>query len=267
MTISFQFKEISQAQLQGMVDLFKECFGDTKLTSDYVKWLYFDNPDGNVIGYNAYDGENLAAHYAVVPRNFMFENSKTVLSLNTATSPEYRGMSLFGKLATRTYELAKLKSNGSVLGVANQNSINGFLKRLQFSHHGQVGLRVVLTKQLQSLSEIKITEEQLAWRLRNPAVKYFSLKLGDRKFAVFSYKRSIPICLGLVSHDLSYLSPLKRSIQVVLLPVYSMKSTNLRGVEIPNKFLPSPWHVIQRQLCETELEHKFDLFGLHMDTF
>ena len=267
MTISFKFKEVSLGQLEDMVDLFKECFGDTKLTSDYVKWLYFDNPDGVVIGYNAYDDKNLAAHYAVVPRNFVFEDYNTVLSLNTATSPKYRGMSLFGKLATKTYVLAKQKSNCAVLGVANQNSINGFLKRLQFMHHGQVSLRIVLINQLKSLTEIKISENQLAWRLRNPAVKYFSLKLGERKFAIFSYKRSIPICLGLVSHDLSYLSPLKRSTKVVLLPVYSEKRTNLRGVEIPNKFLPSPWHVIQRQLCETEFEHQFDLFGLHMDTF
>jgi hypothetical protein len=48
--------------------LFAACFpGANKYTPQYLKWQYADNPDGPVVGFDAWDGERLAAHYVCVP--------------------------------------------------------------------------------------------------------------------------------------------------------------------------------------------------------
>src|SRR6185437_17001119 len=33
----------------------------------FIEWLYRDNPNGQAIGYNAFHGDDVAAHYVVVP--------------------------------------------------------------------------------------------------------------------------------------------------------------------------------------------------------
>ncbi len=49
-------------------ELFKACFPMTdKFTPRYLAWLYVDNPDGLAVGYDAWDGERLAAHYVCIP--------------------------------------------------------------------------------------------------------------------------------------------------------------------------------------------------------
>ena len=48
--------------------LFSKCFPESaKFNPTSLNWLYRQNPDGKVIGFDAWDGERLAAHYACVP--------------------------------------------------------------------------------------------------------------------------------------------------------------------------------------------------------
>ena len=96
--------------IQEATDLLNLCFPKSTdiETFDYVKWEYAENPVGNIVGFNAYMGEELAAHYVTMPIYMIIEGKKTLglLSLNTATHPNHRGKRLFTILAERTYEYA-----------------------------------------------------------------------------------------------------------------------------------------------------------------
>src|SRR5215467_4083405 len=74
----------------------------------YLQWLYRDNPCGHVVGFNAYAGDELAAHYATIPVEATLDGApaRGLLSLNTATHPTHQGKGLFTRLAERTYARA-----------------------------------------------------------------------------------------------------------------------------------------------------------------
>jgi len=116
-------------------NLLQMCFpGATHLNKDNIKWQYIDNPAGKLVGYNAYSGNTLAAHYACIPTEVVLHGQRTLalLSLNTATHPDYQGNGLFKKLARKTFTLAESLDFSCVIGVANQNSTHGFVKSMDF---------------------------------------------------------------------------------------------------------------------------------------
>ena len=106
----------------------------TKFTNQFLEWEYKNNPNGNIVGYNAYYGDKLAAHYVTQPVRVLIEGKvrKVLLSLNTATHPEHQGKKLFTSLAEKTYELAYKEGYDFVYGVANANSTPGFINKLGF---------------------------------------------------------------------------------------------------------------------------------------
>lgn len=115
--------------------LFAACFpGANKYTAEYLKWQYADNPDGPAVGFDAWDGERLAAHYVCVPARARIggQDVRVLLSLNTATHPDYQGKGLFTKLAAMTYNAGAEQGYDAVYGVANANSTPGFIRKLDF---------------------------------------------------------------------------------------------------------------------------------------
>ena len=115
--------------------LFAECFPKTKrYTFAYLKWMYEHNPEGPAFGFDAYDGEILAAHYVCLPGVARVNGLQinVLLSLNTATKPEYQGKGLFTKLAQMTYQRAANEGFDCIYGVANANSTPGFIRKLGF---------------------------------------------------------------------------------------------------------------------------------------
>lgn len=116
--------------------IFARCFPQaTHLDVNYLRWLYADNPAGPVIGLDAWDGERLAAHYACIPANAIVDGTpcKVMLSLNTATDPDFQGRGLFTKLADGTYAAGAVQGMAGIYGVANANSTPGFLRKLGFT--------------------------------------------------------------------------------------------------------------------------------------
>jgi GNAT superfamily N-acetyltransferase len=92
------------------------------------------NPDGRAVGFDAWDGERLAAHYVCVPARARVDGRlvPVLLSLNTATHPRLPGQGLFTKLAAMTFEAAGEAGFDGVYGVANANSTPGFIRKLGF---------------------------------------------------------------------------------------------------------------------------------------
>jgi GNAT superfamily N-acetyltransferase len=159
--------------------LFKACFPMTdKFTPRYLAWLYVDNPDGKAVGYDAWDGERLAAHYVCIPARAWVEGLEVpvLLSLNTATHPDYQGKGLFTKLAAMTYEEGAAQGFDGVYGVANANSTPGFVRKLGFQLVRPLEARVGLgplrhgpRPRAEELSfERSWSDQSLAWRCANP---------------------------------------------------------------------------------------------------
>jgi hypothetical protein len=133
-----EFREIQQKNIALHEGLLKTCFPHANLGSKYLEWLYFSNPLGKVVGFDAMDGEFLAAHYACIPTRV--GSSLGLLSLNTATHPDYRSNGLYQKLARMTYEHWSQEFN-FVVGVANAQSSTAFVKHLGFKELGRLNLR------------------------------------------------------------------------------------------------------------------------------
>lgn len=154
-----------------------------KFNLDYMRWQYAANPVGKVVGFNAYMGDVLAAHYVTMPIYMNIEGMKTLglLSLNTATHPEHRGKRLFTILAEKTYQYAAENGYKFVIGVANDQSTHGFIKYLGFKLIGPLTFKVGTGTNIYDRNDYIFTrywdKEIMDWRLKNPSMKYY--KNGD----------------------------------------------------------------------------------------
>ena len=159
--------------------LFAACFpGVNKFTPAYLDWLYLRNPDGQAVGFDAWDGDTLAAHYVCIPARAWVEGCEVtvLLSLNTATHPDYQGKGLFTRLAAMTFESGAAAGYDGVYGVANANSTPGFVRKLGFQLVRPLEARIGLGRLRhgarpapQQLSfERSWSEAALSWRCANP---------------------------------------------------------------------------------------------------
>ncbi len=169
------------------------------ISKDYLEWLYSNNPNGKVLGYDAWFGKDLVAHYVCIPRKAYWRGKirKILLSLNTATHHAHRNKGLFTLLAKRTYKKAKIEGFEAIVGVANSNSTHGFINKLEFSFitalNIQVGfgkLNIKLTDILNSgCFRIIWTNRDIKWRLNCPREKVF-IKRNQTVLSFFTLKYS-----------------------------------------------------------------------------
>ena len=180
MNYIFKPTTTNEDSLRAVLELLILVFPKTnKFTYEFVKWQYKDNPNGEVVGFDAYAGDVLAAHYATIPvvMNIYGKERKGLLSLNTATHPDHRGKRLFSVLAEKTIELAKERGYEFVIGAANANSTHGFLKKLGFYLISPLDVKI-------GFGNYKITpavkcrvlwsEEAYKWRSSNPSYSYYT---------------------------------------------------------------------------------------------
>ncbi|MGQ0673133.1 MAG: GNAT family N-acetyltransferase [Hyphomicrobium sp.] len=161
-------------------ELLRLCFpGSSKFTTEYLTWLYAANPIGTVFGTDAFDGVELVGHYACVPSMVAIcgRDTRALLSINTATHPEFRGKGLFTQLAEATFERAAEGAFQAVYGVANQNSVEGFVRRLGFQNvrglEARIGMGLMSSIDWpKACAEAELRRlwpaQSLCWRLANP---------------------------------------------------------------------------------------------------
>lgn len=174
--------ETNSVVMTKYAELLGKVFPKSQSLSDvnYLRWLYSENPAGNVKGCDAWDGDVLAAHYVCIPVTATLDgqSSKGLLSLNTVTDPKYQGQGLFTKLAHATYEQAGFDNFDFVYGVANANSTHGFTKKLGFQLVAPLIARIGYGSPIASTNrQVKDTavafkrnwdQDILRWRIRNP---------------------------------------------------------------------------------------------------
>lgn len=122
-----------------ILSLFAASFG-REMGRDYWIWRFRDNPLGGPWIELAWDGDRLAAHYAVSPAELLVgsERKKTALSMTTMTHPDYRGQDLFGRLADQLYGRLAAAGFAAVWGFPNRYSHRLFLRRLEWADIGEI---------------------------------------------------------------------------------------------------------------------------------
>lgn len=226
-------------------------------TEAFINWQYAQNPDGSIVGYNAMAGDVIAGHYVTQPltANWNGQIVKGLLSLNTATHNDHRGKGLFTQLAEKTYEAAAAEGYRFVIGVANQNSVHGFLKKLGFASlgtlHAKIGLgRVPVTTGAVEYERVWSTPH-LNWRLANPCNQYYQNKSGD-SVSYFS-KTHIPVIKANLINLPGGNYPDKPTAPFAHLTLYIGLDPALdKGmglyVDIPEKYKSAPLHLIFKYL-------------------
>lgn len=148
------------------LELFKAAFPNYNTSLEYLNWLYFQNPNGSAVGYDAYDGESLIAHYVCVPIWIDVYEKPSLLALNTATHPKYQGRGLLKVLANNTYEEYE-NDFACVVGVANAQAIKPLTKHLSFEHIGDLELRFGILD-FSGYGRRIYTEPEILWRAMCP---------------------------------------------------------------------------------------------------
>lgn len=241
--------ENDDARLRAEARLLTEVFPATdRYTFDYLKWQYFANPDGDIVGFDAYADGEIAAHYVVEPlRATLFgKPARGVLSLNTATHPNHQGRGLFVKLATATYDLARELGYEFVVGVANANSTPGFIRKLGFQLVSPLKAEVGVGHVEASMSpDVQFawqwSGDAKRWRLQCPAGKY-----GCEGERLYSKTHNSLVRMQLTTQnwcEMPNVGPMRAPLTawIGLSPSYSWRGFAL---PVPRRMRPSPLNFI-----------------------
>lgn len=265
--------------------LFQNCFPQAEhLSEAYLSWLYWGNPEGSVVGYDAWDGDTLAAHYVCIPTRIKLygRELRALLSLNTATHPDYQGKGLFTKLAELTYQDGAEAGFECVFGVANANSTPGFVRKLGFTLisplEAKVGLGGFSSSWVNNVSEAEFSREwdttTLAWRMTNPANPIALLRKNNGVITcksrthwklINAYAEILPVAAASENHCRIGGAC---NVFIGLFPVNKFPSAAY--IDIPKRFRPSPLNFIFRALndrCTTPSRGNVLLSFLDFDAF
>lgn len=265
--IRFEAARLDDAALTGYLALLQKCFpASAQFSLSYLDWLYRRNPDGRAIGFDAWDGEVLAAHYRCIPTQLRVSGQlvNAMLSLNTATHPDYRGLGLFTRLAQLTYEAAHAIGISCVYGVANANSTHGFVNKLGFqmvcaleARVGFGGLNIDWHRVEERSQFAKHwTASNLAWRCANPRNQISHRTNGDlvqfhstgKSLHIAAYSELPTFRAPVTTETLKGEAPALR----LFLGLVPENCCNMRHyAAIPQWMRPSPLNLIYRSLNRT----------------
>ena len=249
--------------------LLSTTFPDTeKYSVEFLNWQYNQNPLGKVIGFDAFYNNELVAHYVAIPVLYTKNNQKFkgLLSLNTATHPNHTGKGLFINLASKTYQHAKELGYEFVIGVANQNSSHGFIKKLGFELISKLDVSICIGKPaIQNFDrDIFLSsvwdESSALWRLNNPISKY------NRNNMCLTAKTHISFINALLSEREEFKTvslTQKKSIFKLVIGLNTINPKRLLKIKIPDKLKQSPLNLIFKPL--TELPFKFDSSNIYFE--
>jgi GNAT superfamily N-acetyltransferase len=261
--------EISSAgceenDLEEYSKLFAICFPKAShLRTDYLRWLYLENPAGRLVGFNAFIDGRLAAHYACIPASVRLGSGdrRALLSLNTATHPDFQGRGLFTRLAELSYGAALADGIDLVFGIANANSTQGFVRKLGFqlvapleSRMGFGRLGEIDWQRAATESEFRRSwpESELRWRMSNPTNKVRAVHFRDGSIGLAARTGRFPFHAW--AELPSEAAPVAESAARLLggprvfLGAFPKGTCQTRYVSLPDRFRPSPLNFIVRGL-------------------
>jgi GNAT superfamily N-acetyltransferase len=106
----------------------------------YDRWRYLTSPIGICPVALAVDGDRLAGAYTLWPTPLSIAGEKVLgaQSIDTMTHPDYQGRGVFTTLANACYEIAAARGYLTMYGFPNPLSYPGFVRKLGWSHTGDV---------------------------------------------------------------------------------------------------------------------------------
>lgn len=238
--------------------------GTNKYTAEFLSWQYLQNPDGHVVGFDAWKGDTLAAHYVTIPLKAKINNQNVsgLLSLNTATHPQHQGKKLFTRLAADTYARAAEAGYKFVIGVANANSTHGFVNKLGFSLVTPLDVKLGLGhfREHQRVEQYAFrpdrNEDKLQWRLAQPGNTYTWNRHNDKSylfaptgsFGIQAQMGSFPALPPLQLPGSRSFQPLKLWIGLDRLNQHANSF-----LPLPERFKPSPLNFIYLPLSGRDI--------------
>lgn len=262
--IQIQAMRHDSAALAQYVGLFEKAFPkNARFTVAYLDWLYNANPDGLAIGFNAWAGDTLVAHYVCIPACVQIHGTvvRAMLSLNTATHPAHQGKGLFTRLANATYDAAAAMGIEAVYGIANANSTPGFVQKLGFKLikplDAQIGWGTLGVDWNSVMSRTIFSRQwnnaNLSWRMANPkntvymhrrpdCAQFFAKAKGWALPAYAECRSDLPD----MPSQMLRLSNAAPHLYLGLLPDGTRRSSTY--VNVPDVLRPSPLNFIYRSL-------------------
>ena len=150
-----------------------------KFSSEYLRWQYYDNPLGAPLSCNISAGAQLVGHLTGIPIEVTLrgETRLVTLIMNIAVHPAYRGRDLLRTLTAEVIALSAACSHAGVVGVANQNSVAAFERKLGFQNVAGLDAfiewlphRIAMQSALGDAEFAhRWSDATLAWRMNNPA--------------------------------------------------------------------------------------------------
>ena len=260
--MKFSLINVDRSSLERSASLLQQVFPKAKkFSGDYLQWLYHDNPYGKVVGFEAWDRDVLAAHYATIPTIMKDEarSYRCLLSLNTAVSESHRGQGLFLKLASQTYQRAKEEGFDFVFGIANAHSTPGFIK-LGFELVTPLKVRWGIGRfwkgpPVHKLVQTQYTNSYLDWRFRSYQGPYHLLQEGEsmgKRLIVRELDHNMPaVVMGGVSEgfmDRFELPEVQRRHLLYIGYEPDLSFLKLKSLTIPKRLKPSPLNLIYKPL-------------------
>lgn len=240
-----KIQNISEKNLEKYEKLFDICFKKNKLKKDYLEWLYFRNPLGEVVGYDALENGRVVAHFACIPTKI--DGDLGLLCVNNATHPDFRSQGLHEKLAHRTFGTAGRKYS-FIVAVLNYYSVRNYVKKLGFREIGRLELRFGKLNRNESGLR-KWSVEEISWRLNSPQTKFKLKERKDGKFIVNCYPKKFPLIL---KSQVFIHNKLNISNFNYLPSIYGLTidwNRNRRALLfLPQKFKPSPLILVIKNL-------------------
>ncbi len=259
-----QIQELSIDSVMMYQRLFSVCFPKSMMSAEYINWLYFENPLGNAVGFDAIDGNEVVSHYACIP--IRINGVIGLLSVNTATHPNFRSQGLYKKLAKKTYEHWN-KDFQFVVGVANAQSSKTFVKHLGFTEIGKLNLRYGALNRTQ-IGSRSWTSEEIEWRINCPRQKISKESLSTGVILLSLRPKNFPFKLkSLVFISDSQKSEIRpgRSKKRFGFTVDWIRDSKFK-VQLPEQLKPSPLVLIFQSFGSVNVElsswtfSDFDIF-------
>ncbi|HEX2638586.1 MAG TPA: hypothetical protein VHL81_15730 [Gemmatimonadales bacterium] len=228
-----------------------------------LEWQYIRSPAGAARFVNAYaESGTLVAHYALVPTPPLAEPPAefvgTYFSANTAVDPAAGVPGLM--VATGRALFRQLQAEGPtlVLGVANENSFQGFVRMLGFRSLGRLSLTMHVPGSLPGVSAPRALADNarhLAWRTGRPGLRVAVDQAGGA-LTVRLRHLGLPLDAVLTTalpRDLAGGLQLPRAAGWVP-RLYAAFGTRVEGgIPVPERLRPSPLEYIVRVLGDAAL--------------
>lgn len=257
----YQYKKIqtTESELNTCNELLRIVFPKSKIYNDaYIGWEYKYNPEGEVLGFNAWVGDEIAAHYAAQPISAYINGKefKGLLSTNIATHPNHLKNNLFVNLAEKTYEYASANNYQFVIGVTNAANTPEFINSLGFQLVGPLEAKIGFGKLHYHELHTGYSFERiwnkntLGWRLSNPNTSY---EVVNQSIFSPSGNFGIKVIMGNFSEQVSGISrDLSTSMSINPLKLYLGIDRNIDWKKssyynLPNKF-KTPMNLVFKDL-------------------